>query len=185
LTAEHLSDVEIRDGLQGAVEDGNPRQPSVETFLHALFLTEGGARWVAHTHPIAVNQILCSQLGAEPFLGHIYPEAVIVCGTAPAVIPYVDPGLPLAQAARTALRAFQDKHGHPPKTVLMVNHGLVALGQTSREALNITRMADKWARVLVGTYAFGGPRFLPDEQVARIEGRPDEVYRRRQLEGSA
>lgn len=185
LSAERLSDAEIRDGLQSVVEGENRRQPSVETFLHALFLTEGEARWVAHTHPIAVNQILCSQLGAEPFLGHIYPDAIVVCGRAPAVIPYVDPGLPLAQAARATLRSFREEHGHPPKTVLMVNHGLVALGQTSQEALNITLMADKWARVLAGTYALGGPRYLPDEQVARIDGRLDEAYRRGQLSGSA
>jgi ribulose-5-phosphate 4-epimerase/fuculose-1-phosphate aldolase len=65
----------------------------------------------------------------------------------------------------------------------MVNHGAVALGQTSTEVFNILLMADKWARVLVGTYALGGPNFLSAEQVERIDSRLDEHYRRGRLTG--
>jgi hypothetical protein len=35
----------------------------------------------------------------------------------------------------------------------------------------------KTARVLLGTYALGGPRFFTPENVARIHTRPDEAYR--------
>jgi ribulose-5-phosphate 4-epimerase/fuculose-1-phosphate aldolase len=63
----------------------------------------------------------------------------------------------------------------------MVNHGPVALGQTAQEALNIMLMADKWAKILQGTYALGGPTYLPDQQAARIDNRLDEHYRRQQL----
>jgi ribulose-5-phosphate 4-epimerase/fuculose-1-phosphate aldolase len=63
----------------------------------------------------------------------------------------------------------------------MVNHGLVALGQTPQEAFNITLMADKWAKILLGAYAAGGPAYLPDSQAERIDSRLDEHYRRRQL----
>ncbi len=34
------------------------KKPSVETFFHAACLTEGGARWVEHTHAVAINQML-------------------------------------------------------------------------------------------------------------------------------
>jgi rhamnose utilization protein RhaD (predicted bifunctional aldolase and dehydrogenase) len=179
LDAGHLGDDEISAGLQGAVLEGG--RPSVETFLHALLLT--GARWVGHTHPVSVNGILCSRLGAEPFLQHIFPDAVVVCGKAPAVVPYVDPGLPLALAVRDELRRFEEGYGVPPKMLLMVNHGLVALGQTPKEVMNITLMADKWAGILQRTYALGGPRFLPEREVARIDSRADEHYRRRRLSG--
>ena len=63
----------------------------------------------------------------------------------------------------------------------MENHGICALGQTSTEALNIQMMADKWARIILGTAAFGGPNHLPDTTADRIENRPDEVYRRAML----
>ncbi len=178
-----LADPEVAEGLRAVLADPSHRRPSVETFLHALCMAEAGARFVGHTHPIAVNQILCSRQGAEPFLRHLFPDAIVVCGRTPAVVPYVDPGLPLARAVRQELRRYQAHHGQPPKLLLLVNHGLVALGATPQDVLNITLMADKWARILQGTYALGGPHFLPEAQVDRIDTRPDEHYRRRHLAG--
>jgi ribulose-5-phosphate 4-epimerase/fuculose-1-phosphate aldolase len=84
---------------------------------------------------------------------------------------------------RDEFQRYADAHGHLPKLLLMVNHGLVALGQTAQEALNITLMADKWARVLLGTYALGGPEFMPEAEAERIDQRLDEHYRRGQLRG--
>ena len=181
IDSDQLSDAQIAAGLHAALVDDSQRQPSVETFLHALCLTEGGARWVAHTHPISVNRILCSQMGAQPFRHHLFPDAIVVCGVAPAVVDYVDPGLPLGQAVRDELRHYQKAYGRSPKILLVVNHGLVALGQTATEVLNISLMADKWARILYGTYALGGPHYLPASEVERIDRRLDEDYRRRQL----
>ena len=63
----------------------------------------------------------------------------------------------------------------------MVNHGMVALGQTPAEVLNIMLMADKWAHVLLGTYAMGGPNYLSETDVDRIDSRLDEHYRRGRL----
>ena len=173
----------VARALLDVLADSTHRRPSVETFLHALCLHEG-AKWVAHTHAVSVNQILCSRLGAEPFLQHLFPDGIVVCGRHPAVVPYVDPGFTLALVVRDELRRYQDAHGAAPKLLLMVNHGLVALGQTAQEALNITLMADKWAKIIVGTYALGGPNFLPDAQSARIDNRLDEHYRRQQLHGA-
>jgi hypothetical protein len=42
-------------------------------------------------------------------------------------------------------------------------------------------MMVKTARVLLGTFAAGGPRFMPEAEVKRIHGRPDEHYRRKQI----
>lgn len=177
-----MADDEIGPALMAALADPSHRRPSVETFLHALCLQEAGVRWVAHTHAVSVNQILCSRLGAEPFLDHLFPDAIVVCGRHPAVVPYVDPGFALALAVRDELQRYQAAHGQPPKLLLMVNHGLVALGQTAQEALNITLMADKWAKIIVGTYTLGGPNYMPAGQSERIDTRQDEHYRRRQLQ---
>ena len=68
-----------------------------------------------------------------------------------------------------------------PKLILLRNHGMVALGQTADEVLRITAMAVKTARIIIGAYAVGGPRFLTPEDVARIDTRPDEHYRQRVL----
>jgi rhamnose utilization protein RhaD (predicted bifunctional aldolase and dehydrogenase) len=180
LAREAVSEEEVETALVAALADPDHAKPSVETFLHALCL-DRGARWVAHTHAVSVNRILCSRLGAEPFLKHLFPDAIVVCGPVPAVVPYADPGFALAKAVQAELARFGAQHGAPPKLLLLVNHGLVALGESAREALNITLMADKWARILWGTYALGGPCFLPDEEVAHIDARLDEAYRRRRL----
>lgn len=174
-------DAAIAAGLRAALLNHAHAMPSVETFLHAVCLAEGGARWVGHTHPIAVNQILCSRLGAEPFRQHLFPDGIVVCGVAPLVLPYVDPGLALGLALRAELRRYHAVYGRDPKLLLLVNHGAVALGQTATDVLNTMLMVDKWARVLVGTYALGGPSFLPPREVERIDSRLDEHYRRSRL----
>ncbi len=176
-----MSDTEVAQALQSVLLDPQHRRPSVETFLHALCQHEAGARWVAHTHAVSVNQILCSRLGAEPFQRHLFPDGIVVCGRHVAVAPYVDPGFQLARVVRDELRRYQAAQGQAPKLLLLVNHGLVALAQTAQEALNITLMADKWAKIILGAYALGGPNFLPDVQAERIDNRLDEDYRRRQL----
>ena len=175
-----MSELEVETVLIAAQTDPAHKKPSVETFLHALCL-KSGATWVAHTHAEAVNRILCSTLGARPFKQHIFPDAVVVCGVTPAVIPYVDPGFGLAKAVQAELERYLEVYGTLPKLLLMENHGLVALGSSAREVLNITLMADKWARILSGTYALGGPRFLPEREVERIDNRLDEDYRRKRL----
>ncbi|MFZ4849415.1 MAG: class II aldolase/adducin family protein [Caldilinea sp.] len=182
---QYLSPEEVQALWPQVMVDPQQKRPSVETFMHALCLSEGQARWVAHTHPIACNAILCSRLGADPFLRPLFPDGIVVCGRHPAVVPYVDPGFTLAKVVRAELRRYQDAHGASPKLLLMVNHGITALGQTMQEALNITRMADKWARTLLGTYALGGPAFMPENEATRIDSRPDEHYRRSQLTGAS
>ena len=130
---------------------------------------------------------LAARLGDRTLLDHAIAwltartDAVVVCGRVPAIIPYVDPGFALAKAVQTELTHFRDLYGTLPKLLLLENHGPVAMGSSAREVMNIMLMADKWARTLAGTYALGGPKFLPDEEVARIDGRLDEHYRRGRL----
>jgi rhamnose utilization protein RhaD (predicted bifunctional aldolase and dehydrogenase) len=177
-----LSDTAVKEGLMAAKvnPDSNVR-PSVETTFHAVALTVGEAKFVGHTHPTAVNSILCSQQAEAAYAGRLFPDEIVVCGPAPVFVPYTDPGTPLAKTIRSKIMAYQDKNGRSPKLILMQNHGMVALGQTADEVLRITAMAVKTARILSGAYATGGPRFLTPEDVARIDGRPDEHYRQQVL----
>lgn len=178
LSAPDLGDAAVANGLLRSLVAPSAQRPSVETFLHAVCYAESGARWIGHTHPVSVNSILCSQLGAEPFRQHIFPDEIVNCGRDIAVVPYVDPGFLLAHAVRDELRRYQEAHGHPPKTLLMINHGLIALGETAREVLCITLMMDKWAKILLGAYSLGGAHFLSEAEADRIDSRNDEHYRR-------
>jgi hypothetical protein len=55
---------------------------------------------------------------------------------------------------------------------------MIALGKSAADVENITAMAVKAARVLLGTYALGGPHFLTPEHADRIHTRQDEHYRK-------
>lgn len=178
---ESMSEAEIEAVLLEVLVNKGQKKPSVETFLHALLLSLGEARWVGHTHPVTVNQILCSGHGAAPFQRHIFPDAIVVCGRHVAAIPYVDPGFALAKAVRDELLRFKEAHGAAPKVLLMENHGAVALGQSSKEVLNIMLMLSKWAKILLGSLSIGGPNYLPEHEADRIDRRLDEHYRRKAL----
>jgi rhamnose utilization protein RhaD (predicted bifunctional aldolase and dehydrogenase) len=182
LEREVLSDSEIKGLLTGA--RSNPADelyPSVEAALHAVCLTEGGANVVGHTHPTPWLSILCSQKAEEAIAGRLFPDEIVVCGIAPCFVPYVDPGPPLARAAREAIRHYIGVYDEPPKVMLLKNHGLFALGKDADEVERITAMSVKVARAILGTYAMGGPNFLTERQADRIRTRPDEHFRQRML----
>jgi len=182
LDAGEMTDKQIREALAAARVDASATlRPSVETVLHAVLLHLEAIRFVAHTHPGDVNAILCAKNACEAVSGRLFPDEIVVCGPAPAFVEYVDPGLPLAHAVRDAVDAYVGEWGELPKVILMQNHGMIAMAGTRAEVEAITAMCAKTAKILRGTYAFGGPNYLSEENVSRIHTRPDEAYRRKAL----
>ena len=180
LDAGDLSDDEVKAGLEAAkVDPAVTARPSVETVLHALALQLEGVHFVGHTHPTAVNAVLCSQQAEEAVSGRLFPDHIVYCGPASVYVPYTDPGVPLARAIRDSIAQYVDEYREVPKVILMQNHGLIVLGRTGQEVEDVTAMAVKAARVLLGTYTLGGPHFLTAQAVDRIHTRPDEAYRRK------
>lgn len=155
-----LTESQVRDHLADARLDPQALAvPSIETALHALCLTLGGATFVGHTHPTPVNAILCAADAADAFRGSVFPAESLVCGE-PLFVPYAPPGQPLARALAEALRSRLSRRDAPPRALLLQNHGLVALGSTTQQVLDITEMMVKAARILLGTHVVGGPRFI-------------------------
>jgi rhamnose utilization protein RhaD (predicted bifunctional aldolase and dehydrogenase) len=173
-----LDDNAMKELLKSATIEGRAA-PSIETFLHALCLQFDGVRFIGHTHPTVAVGLLSGRHSRELFGGCMFPDQVVVLGPAMAYVPYADPGLPLALAVREALREFLDRHQREPRVLLMENHGVIALGSTAQEVLNITQMLVKTCRILAGSLWAGGPRFLSPEQIERIDKRPDEIARRK------
>jgi len=177
-----VGDDEVREGMQAArVDQSTPIRPSVETLFHAYLLSLPGIRFVGHTHPTPVNAVLCSERAEEAVAGRLFPDEIVCCGPAPAWVPYVDPGQPLARELRTRVEAYIEAHNAPPRIILMRNHGLIALGKSVQEVESATAMYVKTARIILGTFALGGPHFLTPENVERIYTRPDEKYREQQI----
>jgi rhamnose utilization protein RhaD (predicted bifunctional aldolase and dehydrogenase) len=180
LDAGATSDDQTAHAYLASVVTDEPvaRMPSVEAILHAVIYDETDASVVAHTHPVAVNSILCSASPGLLVEGSMFPDQIVVLGRRQLLVPYTDPGVPLAAAVRGALRGFHAENGTAPRVIYLVNHGLFVLGSSPAECMRITDMAVKVARILLGTLAAGGPVFLTVDHVDRIDSRLDEHYRR-------
>jgi rhamnose utilization protein RhaD (predicted bifunctional aldolase and dehydrogenase) len=182
LKTRKLSDVAIDEALFEARTDPKARKPSVEAIFHAYLLTLPGVNFVGHTHPVAVNQLLCSKHARAFAKRRTFPDEVVCCGAESVFVPYTDPGLKLAQAIQSAVVTYIKRADRAPRVILLENHGLIALGASPESVVAATLMAVKAAEIFVGAAAIAGqPRFLSAAQVARIAGRPDEHYRQKAL----
>jgi rhamnose utilization protein RhaD (predicted bifunctional aldolase and dehydrogenase) len=177
LDSEMNSDAEIMAALLRVCVDNAGRRPSIEAMMHAFLLGLPEVNFVGHTHPIAVNALLCSERAEE--LAHVclFPDQIVCCGPAPVFIPYSDPGLPLARLVRERVLAWMQTYQAVPKAILLQNHGVFALGNTAQHVLSCTLMWDKTARVIAGAMACGGVHPLDPDQIERIYTRPDEKFR--------
>ena len=175
-------DDEIEQLLMDARVDADALKPSVETFFHAWFLGRlPEVQVVGHVHAPCVNQVLCSP-GAEPFARHpLFPDQIVCCGPEMLLVPYVDPGIELSRAIADEMQAFREKNDYAPKTVLLKNHGIIAVGAARGDVTAALTMAEKAARVFVGASSVGGPDFMDEQAVRRIAARQDEHYRRKMI----
>jgi rhamnose utilization protein RhaD (predicted bifunctional aldolase and dehydrogenase) len=182
LKKSHATDAAIDDALFASRLNASAKKPSVEAVFHAYLLTLPGVNFVGHTHPIAVNQLLCSKLSRLFARRRIFPDEVVCCGAESVFVPYADPGLKLAQAIQRAVVAFIKRLARTPRIILLESHGMIALGATPTAVLASTLMAVKAAEIFWGAAAIAGePRFLTFDQVERIAGRPDEHHRQKAL----
>jgi rhamnose utilization protein RhaD (predicted bifunctional aldolase and dehydrogenase) len=176
-----VSDVEVEDQLLGCRVDPQSRKPSVEALFHAYLLSLPNVAYVGHTHPITVNQILCSPLAETFARNRLFPDEIVCCGPASVLVPYTDPGLHLARAIREQTERFIREYERQPRVILLENHGVITLGSSPQSVLAAMLMAAKAAEIFVGAKALGGPRFLTQENIHRIDNRIDEHYRQRAL----
>jgi rhamnose utilization protein RhaD (predicted bifunctional aldolase and dehydrogenase) len=181
LDRENVSEAEIEEILRDSRVRETALKPSVETFFHAFLLTLSGVNYVGHTHPIPVNQILCSSLGASFAEERRFPDEVVCCGPLSLFIPYEDPGLALARRIRQDVQSFERRHGKPPKVILLENHGVITIGQSVDAVRVAMSMTVKAAEIFVGAFELGGIVPMSQAEVDRIENRLDEEYRRRML----
>jgi rhamnose utilization protein RhaD (predicted bifunctional aldolase and dehydrogenase) len=182
LDLSDASDEKILSVLQASQVDAKAKRPSTEAVFHAYLLSLPGISWVGHTHPIAVNGILCSPRAADFANERCCPDEIVCCGPTSLLLPYVDPGLALAKSIRTGIEGYsKNNSGKIPRVILLGNHGLIAPASGPGGVLTATRMAVKMAEIFTLAAALNGPVFLSRMDVDRIENRSDEAYRRKQL----
>jgi rhamnose utilization protein RhaD (predicted bifunctional aldolase and dehydrogenase) len=184
LAEDNVDEARLQAMYQAAkVDPTDRRRPSVETVFHAALLSLPGITAVAHTHATAVNGLTCAYRWREAFAGRIFPDEAVVLGPETVLVDYIDPGALLGRRLRDAVAAYRDRRGAPPKLVVMQNHGMIALGGSPAECINISLMAVKAARIRAQAMAAGGIRVLGDAVTDHLLGRPDERYRQGLLTG--
>lgn len=182
LDKDNVSEDELKACYEAAkVDPQQQKRPSVETVFHALALSYDGVHAVAHTHATAVNQLTVTPMWREHLRGRLFPDEAVVLGRDSVFIPYVDPGVILAKAIKKGIDDYLKQYGEVPKVIYMQNHGVIALGGSCAEAINITLMAVKAARIRLGAIQAGGFECLPTETIEHLLGRPDEKYRQQVL----
>jgi rhamnose utilization protein RhaD (predicted bifunctional aldolase and dehydrogenase) len=181
LERDGVSDEEISQTLLASRVSSSAKRPSTEAVFHAYLLSLPGVQWVGHTHPVVVNGILCSPRAADFATRRLFPDQIVCCGRQSVLAPYVDPGVPLARAIKVGVQKHQSEFGGVPRIILLTNHGLIAPASGAVGVMTATQMAVKAAEIFNLAAAHGGPVFLEQSSVNRIESRDDEHYRRQQL----
>lgn len=178
----NLSDEEVRETLLRSTVAGSLQRPSVEAFMHSWLLTVPGVEFVGHVHPTACLALLCTPGSQILCRMRFFPDEVVCCGATSAWVPYVDPGLPLAEKIAASVTSFIREQGEPPKVIWLQNHGIIALGRTAHEVESALLMTAKAAQVVLlggGLKAVEKEMIVPLTAAAvnRIRTRPDEHYR--------
>ena len=178
MTGPQLPDNQIDQVLLDSRVTPESRKPSTEGFFHAGLLSLPGIKFVAHCHPNAVNAVLCSPV-AEKFAKHRQcPDEVVCCGSESLLLPYIDPGLALSRAMIPAVQEFAARTGRLPRVILLANHGVICPAGTVEGAWAALAMCVKSAEIFAGAERLGGAISLSAADIARLDNRPDELYRR-------
>ena len=156
-----LDELEVDDWVKVNLSTGEPYphkfKPSSELVMHReIFLTRGDVFSIMHSHPPHV--IALSLLGIE--IIPIGSEAPIALGERIPIIPYE---IPTSPSLGRAVATYAERYD----VMVLENHGLVALGNSNREAYNRTELCEEIAKIMSIAYALGRgePRWPTDEQI--------------------
>jgi L-fuculose-phosphate aldolase len=136
----------------GQVVDGT-RSPSSERLLHLACyraFEEVGA--VIHSHPVYASMFAVAR---RPVPACIDEFTIYVGGDVP-VARYAQSGSEAIGAA--AVEALADR-----AAVLLANHGMVAVGKDPADALHVTALVERGARIALGATLLGGIIPLPEQ----------------------
>lgn len=154
------TDAEVDELLLASRVNAGAKKPSTEALFHAYLLSLPEIEWVAHTHPVAINGILCSPRAEDFAKRRCFPDEIVCCGDESVLVPYTDPGVRLAKAIRREVEAYQKRLQTLPRVILLQNHGLIAIGATPGAVEATTRMAENRPGFSLGQPRSAGPSFF-------------------------
>ena len=153
-SGRHYRQLEPRD-LVVIDLDGEPVEgellPSIESALHlALYRARKDIGAVIHTHSLFASVVGVAGLEIPPLID----EMVMKVGGSVKVAEYAFPST--EELAHRACRALEDR-----TAVLLRNHGMVGVGRTPWEALEVCQLVEQVAQIFVYASLLGKPAPLP------------------------
>lgn len=161
-----LSDEEMENQLLIHKVSFSSPSPSVEALLHAFL----PARYIDHAHADFIL-VLANQKGGEGCL----KEAL---GPKIAIIPYLTPGLPLAQGVRERYEQNPGIEG-----VVVIHHGIFTFGEDARTSYErmicYVGRAEEYVKAKTEKKVFGSLRkdWIPPEDLASSLARLNQTVR--------
>jgi L-fuculose-phosphate aldolase len=162
--ALQVRDIVVLD-MEGRVIDGE-RKPSTEYLLHvAIYNAREDVLTIMHTHSVFASALAVARKPIPPILEDM---AQLVGG-----------GVAVSEYARAGTRelAHQAVLGLGRcNAVLLANHGLVGVGRSLDEVMQVCQIVEKSAQVYVWADLIGSPAVLPDEEVGILRANYLEHY---------
>ena len=130
--------------------------PSTESMLHAaIYLNRSEINAVVHTHSIYASALAVRGLSLPP----IIDEMIIHIGGEVQVAEYGFPGTD--ELAKYSVDALGTRNA-----VLLKNHGLVAVGSSVTEALEVSDLTERIAKIFISAEFIGGAKLLPEDVIS-------------------
>ena len=157
------STIQISDlmvvNLQGDILEGQLTL-STETPMHlALYKHSSHINAVVHTHSIYASALAVSGVELPP----IVDELVVSVGGGVRVSEYAMPGS--NELAENVCNSLEDK-----KAVLIRNHGLIGVGRSLSEAVNVCQLVERACQIYAIANSLGNVNVLSDD-IVEIERR--------------
>ncbi|MCA0295830.1 MAG: SDR family NAD(P)-dependent oxidoreductase [Actinobacteria bacterium] len=112
----------VAAATKALVDAPGGRRPSVEILFHALIPDT----LVLHTHPLVANALTCNA-DAEALVARLLGDDAVL-------VPYTDPGVPLAREIGRCRDAYTARTGRPaPGITLLGNHGTIVSADSAAE----------------------------------------------------
>ncbi len=131
INLNEISDDEMLNLLMTSLIQYKMSRPSVETFLHAFL----PFKFIDHVHSKAILT-LTNQANGKSLITKIYGEKI-------GIIPYIKPGLKLAQAAYEVYKEKTKIDG-----LILMNHGIVTFGNSAKESyekmIHLVNLAEEY-----------------------------------------
>jgi L-fuculose-phosphate aldolase len=143
--------------MEGRVVAGK-RSPSSEMKMHLFaYQRRPEVRAVVHAHPPTATAFAAAGKALD---NPVLPEVMLTVG----MIPLARYATPSTTEVPRSLEPLIMEHN----SILLANHGVLALGRSLSEALHRMERTEHFARVMAAAQALGGPAILNKGQIKKL-----------------